>query len=629
MTPLDPVVVLDEDRISVNPGEHVSVNFKLRNPGEHVEEYAITVLGEAAGWAEVLPPKISVYPDFGSIDVTVIFRPPLDTAIATGEVPFGIRVQSEEFSERASVTEGVIAVGSIDMLSVRIKPPSNSGRMRAKYRVIVHNSGTETASVRLGVNDPGEALSFALNTKVLAIPKGETREALLKVRPRNSAMLGQPMSHPFQVSYRRRSEGVLKQSFAVTTGGESESFADANFTQKPVLSAQLLPLLAMLFIAAGVGYALFGGGDDGSDDELKNPDPPQNFELTQLGPTSLEARWDPPAGEVAGYELIRLSVEDFEQGEQVGTEDPIAIDAKRGLFVIGEEEPLESGTPYCFRIDALNSEGESSASTSVRCETTGSDQDRSLPMVVVAGEPDRTEEGVTWFFELDDPASDADSTWFVVLDNEVTGQELASVGEFRVPVDPDVSHTLRVRAVDGDGDEATSATVELPAVPLLDPSEDDGGGAATATTAPPPSGGAPVENPRGAFAVLFAQRANIAVAVDEDKIVTTIASVGTVVRERFGKQGRAGIQRQDPQVVGLSRFELPLDIEAGTYILVVEDFADLDEATAFCTTWTSTFTDVSPGESTPDGTDEISAEEAELRATISKATFCHAFPALP
>jgi hypothetical protein len=99
----DPIVSLDADRLSVEPGGQVSVSIKITNPGTIVEGYRIEVVGEGvAGWGEALPPEISVYPKQDSTAV-VVFSPPGGTGAPGGTWPFGIRVCSTEDADASAV----------------------------------------------------------------------------------------------------------------------------------------------------------------------------------------------------------------------------------------------------------------------------------------------------------------------------------------------------------------------------------------------------------------------------------------------------------------------------------------------------------------------------------------------
>src|SRR5689334_20476027 len=58
----DPLISLDTEHASAQPGGQARVTVTITNPGTVVEGYRLQVLGPAVGWAEVVPPEVSVYP---------------------------------------------------------------------------------------------------------------------------------------------------------------------------------------------------------------------------------------------------------------------------------------------------------------------------------------------------------------------------------------------------------------------------------------------------------------------------------------------------------------------------------------------------------------------------------------
>ena len=71
---MNPVLVLDGDRLVVEPGGEARATLRIRNAGARVEEYALSVVGPPAEWAEVVPPAVSVYPGTDT-EVSIVFRP--------------------------------------------------------------------------------------------------------------------------------------------------------------------------------------------------------------------------------------------------------------------------------------------------------------------------------------------------------------------------------------------------------------------------------------------------------------------------------------------------------------------------------------------------------------------------
>lgn len=238
---MDPVVTLTEDELVVEPGGEVSTVVRIRNTSDVVEEYDLSLLGEVAAYAEIIPTQVSAF--VGDVaEATVILRPPYDTMISSGQIPFGIRAQSREDADRVE-----IAVGAINLVQTKLIPRSSSGRWRSKARLEIHNRGTEEATVRLRAVDPDGKLSFALAPREVDIAPDGTGEAFLKIRPRKSVLMGKPAHHSFQVSYRRKAS-VRDAYLGATTGGDTEAFVESSFEQKPIVAKWMIAAFMLLLV---------------------------------------------------------------------------------------------------------------------------------------------------------------------------------------------------------------------------------------------------------------------------------------------------------------------------------------------------------------------------------------------
>jgi hypothetical protein len=67
----DPLITLDAERTSAQPGGQARVTVTVTNPGTVVEGYQLQVLGPMAPWSEVVPPEVSVYPQQESVKFAV------------------------------------------------------------------------------------------------------------------------------------------------------------------------------------------------------------------------------------------------------------------------------------------------------------------------------------------------------------------------------------------------------------------------------------------------------------------------------------------------------------------------------------------------------------------------------
>ena len=87
---MDPVVILGSESVSVGPGQEQRLPVRIRNQGRRVESFRVDIVGAPEGFAEVVPPVVSVLPG-REAEIDVIFRPPGGASTPTGTLPFAVR----------------------------------------------------------------------------------------------------------------------------------------------------------------------------------------------------------------------------------------------------------------------------------------------------------------------------------------------------------------------------------------------------------------------------------------------------------------------------------------------------------------------------------------------------------
>jgi hypothetical protein len=236
---------LDADLVEVSPGGEAGCRLEIRNAGPIVESYAIEVLGDAAGWARVEPPAVTVYP--GSAEsVTVLFSPPRSAQVPAGERPFAVRVTPVENPDARVVPEGVVRVLPFAELAPEILPRTSRGRWGGRHEVSVTNQGNVPLAVTLAAGDPDNRLRLAVRPPQLTVAPGEAAFVRVRARARRFLWRGHPVTLPFQVS--------------VTSDETAPATMDAATVQEPLLPRGLgrvvAALLVLALLAAGLWHAL-------------------------------------------------------------------------------------------------------------------------------------------------------------------------------------------------------------------------------------------------------------------------------------------------------------------------------------------------------------------------------------
>src|SRR5262245_56169059 len=136
----DPIVLLDAQRVHVEPGAEARLTVIVYNPTTIVEEYVAEVLGPAAAWTTVEPARVNVMPGTHGT-VTIVLRPPRYPAPPAGQTAFAVRCASNLNGANASVVEADVIVGGFCELALEVAPTLSKGIRRGRHRIIVVNRG--------------------------------------------------------------------------------------------------------------------------------------------------------------------------------------------------------------------------------------------------------------------------------------------------------------------------------------------------------------------------------------------------------------------------------------------------------------------------------------------------------
>ena len=373
---MDPVVTVDTDSVSVEPGGQASLTVRVRNVSSIVEGFRIDVLGEASPWARVLPDHLEVLPQGEGI-ATVLFSPPSGVATRAGAVPFGVRATSQVDATASAVAEGDLAVGGVSLSQAKISPVTSKGRFSAKHRVEFSNWGNTPVRLKLDASDPDNALGFLVTPEYLDLPLGTSGQAKVKVRARKPQMRGTPLRRTFRVVGRPLAPG----SFEPAPGPAPAQYGydpsvpavDGAFEQRAVLGRGLIPLVVTaLLVAGGIGYLLSRNQKQAAEETVAPP-PPSAFVANAISPDTVRLKWQP--GERAETYTI-FTIDPTTKATPV----PIATNRQDVPGDIGQLDVpgLPQGTEQCFQITTTRGEA-TSARSEPACVT--------LPVAAAPGAP--------------------------------------------------------------------------------------------------------------------------------------------------------------------------------------------------------------------------------------------------
>jgi hypothetical protein len=260
------MAMLSSTSLSAAPGEAATCDVRIRNNGSVVDQFTVSVVGEAGEWATIAPSTVSLFPGAEGV-VTVAFVPPRASSTPTGEVPFGIRVESKEDAEGSVVEEGILAVGAFEDVFAELAPRTSRGKRRARHELALDNRGNGRVSAVLTGGDQGNDVRIAFDPPGLAAEPGTAVFSTVRVSARKRFLRGPSQTRPFTV--------------LVEPEGGMPIALDGTFVQEPVLPRwlprALMALLLLAALLAGLWFAFLrpeieSAAKDAVQDELAAPE---------------------------------------------------------------------------------------------------------------------------------------------------------------------------------------------------------------------------------------------------------------------------------------------------------------------------------------------------------------------
>ncbi|MFE0648574.1 peptidoglycan-binding protein [Streptomyces sp. NPDC059534] len=226
---------LDPADLTVEPGARTSARLRVRNTGDTVEEYRLSLVGKPSGWSRVEPDVLRLYPGSeGTAEIS--FAPPRSSDVEAGPLAYGVRVDPRENSGARDVVEGRLTVTPFTETRAEVLPPALFGRFRGRARIAVDNLGNTPLTASLVVRDEANRLTFDVRPNAVQIAPGRAAFGDLVVRPQAVRWTGGEESHRFTVAVRR-------------AGDDTALDLDATFDQRPVFANWLVVVGGLLLTA--------------------------------------------------------------------------------------------------------------------------------------------------------------------------------------------------------------------------------------------------------------------------------------------------------------------------------------------------------------------------------------------
>ena len=235
-------IATNQKTLSITPGQTLPVQVTLTNLGNTVDWFTPTVEGVPPDWVQGAGRQVQLNPGSQeTIDMRVsVARTPANRA---QDYPVTIRARSREKLNESNTTQAVWTVLPFKDDALRLEPRRIIGRGRARYSVVVQNSGNAPATYSLSGEDDEQKMEYGFESNPVPVEPGYEARVPLNLRV-GRKWVGREDRRPFQVR-------------ALPPGSSLPLSAPGEFVNKALIPGWVPPTLSLILVAALALGALF------------------------------------------------------------------------------------------------------------------------------------------------------------------------------------------------------------------------------------------------------------------------------------------------------------------------------------------------------------------------------------
>lgn len=241
-------VDIEPASLAVTPGESHTLMLTLRNDGDDIEAYHLTVVDDAAGDVVIEPDTLLVHPG-ETVTAAATLRLEHTGRSRSGDLIVRFHIVPAGRPDDFLVAEAIATIESFSDVAAVLKSPALEGRRGAATDVTISNAGNAPTNAEVSVS-AGE-LALFVDRSHPALPADSAESVELSVRARSLQWRGEPAQHPFVVT-------------VTPEGGQSISL-NGTFTQLPIFARWALTTaiaagaVAVAAVLVWVGAVVIGG----------------------------------------------------------------------------------------------------------------------------------------------------------------------------------------------------------------------------------------------------------------------------------------------------------------------------------------------------------------------------------
>jgi pSer/pThr/pTyr-binding forkhead associated (FHA) protein len=189
-------IELDPPPIAVTPGAHVQASLSISNTGSDVERYFVEIEGVPKDWVRLDRAEIELDPEQRTT-VMISFKPLRRSESAPGDYTVTVRVRAKGLPTQPIEAHMPLHVLTFSGFGIMMSTPRIE--INTPFELYIHNQGSGPLALSLSGASPGDALAFDMQPLRVTLTPGERKVIRGTVRPKRSALVGQPRELRFDI----------------------------------------------------------------------------------------------------------------------------------------------------------------------------------------------------------------------------------------------------------------------------------------------------------------------------------------------------------------------------------------------------------------------------------------------
>lgn len=206
---------LANDKLSVEPGQDVTINVEVVNRGQVDDRVSLRVQGVPAAWLTT-PSEFITLPAGETAQIAVGIRPPKHRSTPTGRQRVRLQLISQRHPDLETAVTASLQIGQFVAFEAAID--TEEIVLPGLINVTVQNTGNAPADFSIVARDRQQALHFQGERGRIRLQPGQTAKVELQIDGARSGLFGGGELYPFEVEVTSSSAGKRVLSGTAKSG---------------------------------------------------------------------------------------------------------------------------------------------------------------------------------------------------------------------------------------------------------------------------------------------------------------------------------------------------------------------------------------------------------------------------